>query len=58
MELRSRVFKVALATVVGLVAVISSQVESEASSYRYLCTSLPSACEYAPATAPVSASWA
>jgi hypothetical protein len=52
MELRSRVFKVALATVTGLVAIIGSQPESEASGYSYLCTSIPSACEYAPSSAP------
>ena len=45
-------FKVALASAVGLFAVIGSQEESSASSYRYLCTSVPSACEYAPASAP------
>ncbi|KIG17399.1 hypothetical protein DB30_03318 [Enhygromyxa salina] len=32
---------------------LGSQVESEASQYRYLCTTAPFACEYAPATAPV-----
>ncbi|HLT37056.1 MAG TPA: hypothetical protein VK034_12245 [Enhygromyxa sp.] len=31
---------------------MGSQVESEASGYRYLCTSVPAACEYAPPTAP------
>jgi hypothetical protein len=53
MERRSGVVKVALAAVVGLMALLGSQVESEASSYQYLCTTFPSACEYAPATAPV-----
>lgn len=52
MELHSRVFKVALASAVGLFAVIGPQAESAASGYRYLCTSVPSACEYAPSTAP------
>lgn len=53
MERRSGVVKVALAAVVGLMAVLGSQVESEASTYQYLCTTAPSACDYAPATAPV-----
>lgn len=52
MELHSRVFKVALASAIGLFAVIGAQEESAASEYRYLCTSVPSACEYAPPTAP------
>lgn len=53
MELHSRVFKVALASAVGLFVVIGSQAEGSATSYRYLCTSVPSACEYAPETAPI-----
>jgi hypothetical protein len=52
MELHSRVFKVALASAIGLFAVIAGQTESSATEYRYLCTSVPSACEYAPSTAP------
>jgi hypothetical protein len=52
MERRSGVVKVALAAVVGLMAVLGSQVETEASEYRYLCTTAPFACEYAPANAP------
>ncbi len=31
---------------------VGSQEDSAASEYRYLCTSVPSACEYAPPTAP------
>lgn len=52
MGLHSRVFKVALAAAIGLFAAMGSQDESAASSYRYLCTSIPSACEFAPPTAP------
>lgn len=52
MELHSRVFKVALASAIGLFAIIGPQEGSGASGYRYLCTSIPSACEYAPPTAP------
>jgi hypothetical protein len=52
MELNSRVFKVALASAMGLFAIIGSQEESVAGDYRYLCTSVPGACEYAPNTAP------
>jgi len=52
MELQNRVFKIALASAIGLFAVVGAEVESSASSYRYLCTSVPSACEYAPNTAP------
>lgn len=52
MELRSRVFRVALAGVAGLVAVMGSSVESQATSYKYMCTSIPSACVYAPSSAP------
>lgn len=53
MELHSRVFKVALASAIGLFAAIGPQQESSATEYRYLCTSVPAACEYAPSTAPV-----
>lgn len=53
MELHSRVFKVALASAIGLFAVMGSQEESAATEYRYLCTSVPSACEYAPFSAPI-----
>jgi hypothetical protein len=53
MELHSRVFKVALASAIGLFAVMGSQQESSATTHRYLCTSIPSACEYAPTSAPV-----
>jgi hypothetical protein len=52
MELRSRVFKVALASAIGLFAVVGTQEESSASQYRYLCTSVPAACEYAPSPSP------
>jgi hypothetical protein len=55
MELHSRVFKVALASAVGLFTVIGSQAESSADTYRYLCTSVPAACEYAPQSAPTIA---
>lgn len=51
MELRSRVFQLALAAVTGLVCITGTQTESDATSY--LCTSAPSACEYAPSTAPL-----
>ena len=53
MELHSRVFKIVLVSGFGLFAMMGSQQESSASLYRYLCTSVPSACEYAPNTAPV-----
>ena len=54
MDHRSKVFKVALATVLGLVAVASSQAETEAaSSDPLLCASVPAECDYAPDTAPV-----
>jgi hypothetical protein len=52
MELHSRVFKVALAAATGLFALIGSQEESAAEEYRYLCTSVPGGCEYAPPSAP------
>ena len=53
MELRSRVFKVALVAVAGLVAIAGSQSDTEASSTDpALCTSIASECEYAPASAP------
>lgn len=53
MELHSRVFKVALASAIGLFAAFGPQQESSATGYRYLCTSIPAACEYAPSTAPL-----
>ena len=52
MALRSKMFKVALATAAGLVIGVGMQTETEASGYRYLCMASPSACEYAPSTAP------
>jgi hypothetical protein len=52
MALRSKVFKVVLATAAGLVIGVGMQTEIEASGYRNLCDSAPSACEYAPSTAP------
>lgn len=53
MALRSKVFKVALAAVAGLLISVGTQMESEASGYQDLCTSNPSACEYAPNEAPL-----
>jgi hypothetical protein len=52
MVLRSKVFKVALATVFGLVIGVGTQTESEATGYQYLCMAKPGLCAYAPATAP------
>jgi hypothetical protein len=52
MALRSKVFKIALATGFGLVIGVGTQVESQASGNPYLCMSKPNACEYAPRTAP------
>jgi hypothetical protein len=52
MALRGNVFKIALATAVGLVIGVGTQMESEASGYRYLCMTKPNSCEYAPSTAP------
>lgn len=53
MQNRSRVFKIALATAVGLVAITGSQPDTEAaSSDPALCSSVPSECSYVPATAP------
>lgn len=56
MVLRSKVSKVLLASSVGLFMSVGLQVESEATGYEDLCYSFPSACEYAPSTAPVLAS--
>ena len=56
MELRSRVFKFALAGVIGLVAVAGSQTDSQASGDDpELCSAVPGECEYAPASAPTLA---
>lgn len=52
MVLRSRLFKVALATAFGLVCGAGMQTESEASGYQYLCMAKAGLCEYAPSTAP------
>ena len=52
MALRGNVFKIALATAVGLAIGVGTQMESEASGYRYLCMIKPNSCEYAPSTAP------
>src|SRR5690242_5889104 len=55
MALRSKMFKVVLATAVGLLIGVGTQQESAATGYEDLCGSVPSACEYAPNTAPVIA---
>jgi hypothetical protein len=52
MVLRSKVFKVALATAFGLMICVGMQNESEADGYQHLCMTKPSLCEYAPSTAP------
>ena len=57
MELRSRVFKVALTVATGLLVVAGSQRDSEAETYHPLCGTFlgveTGACIYAPPSAPV-----
>lgn len=50
MALRSKVFKLVLATAVAVVFGVGMETESEANGYADLCGSSPSACEYAPAS--------
>lgn len=51
MAFRHGLFQVALATVIGCVALMGSQDRSEAA--EFLCMSSPGACQYAPPDAPI-----
>ncbi|NVB42259.1 hypothetical protein G6O69_30830 [Pseudenhygromyxa sp. WMMC2535] len=53
MTIHSRLFHVSLAALVGLGLGMGAKLATGASSGRYLCTSIPRACTFAPSEAPV-----
>lgn len=52
MAIRNNLLGCVLVLAVGGIAMIASPRQSGATQYTYLCTSVPSACEYGPPTSP------